>query len=112
MEGNVIFVPDGIQALSVLEDYRDGRRDGELLALFLDLRLPGLSGLEFLRRLRAMKEMKHLPVIIMTSSNDPKDIEECRKLKVVSYVEKPVTFGSFSNAVANIFHQNQNAAAS
>jgi two-component system response regulator len=112
MEGNVIFVPDGIQAMAVVEDYRNGRRDGELLALFLDLRLPGLSGLEFLHRLRAMREMKHLPVIIMTSSNDPKDIEECRKLKVVSYVEKTVTFGSFSNAVANIFHQNRNAAAS
>src|ERR1700683_541161 len=77
MEGNVIFVPDGIQAMAVLEDYRNGRRDGELLAIFLDLRLPEMSGLEFLRRLRAMREMKSLPVIVMTSSNDPKDIEEC-----------------------------------
>jgi DNA-binding NarL/FixJ family response regulator len=40
----------------------------------------------------------------MTSSNDPNDLEECRRLKVTNYVSKPVTFTSFSKAVADVFH--------
>jgi hypothetical protein len=40
----------------------------------------------------------------MTSSNNPRDLEECRKLNVLNYVSKPVTFTSFSKAVANVFH--------
>jgi CheY-like chemotaxis protein len=109
MEDNVIFVPDAPQALAVLEGYRSGQREGELLALFLDLRLPGMNGVELLRRIRAMPDMEHLPVIVMTASSDPKDMEECRELKVVSYVEKPVTVCSFSKAVAGIFHQSKGA---
>jgi CheY-like chemotaxis protein len=101
---NVIFVPDGRQALATLESYQGGQRDEELIALFLDLRLPRMSGIELLRRIRAMRGMEDLPVIVMTGSNDPVDMEECQKLKVISYVEKPVTFGSFSKAIANIFH--------
>jgi CheY-like chemotaxis protein len=50
--------------------------------------------------------MQALPVIVMTSSNAPRDMEECQKLKVASYVEKPITLASFSKAVANIFHQS------
>jgi two-component system, response regulator len=106
MHENVIFAPDARRALTVLEEYRGGQRDGDLLALFLDLRLPGMSGVDLLRRVRAMPGLEHLPVIVMTSSNDPKDINECQKMKVTSYVEKPITFASFSKAVANIFHQS------
>lgn len=105
MADNVIFVRDGIRALSVLEDFQTGRREGKLIAVFLDLRLPGMDGLDLLRRIRAEREMEDLPVIVMTGSSDPKDIEECQRLKVVSYVEKPITFGSFSKAIANVFHQ-------
>jgi CheY-like chemotaxis protein len=54
--------------------------------------------------LRAQDDLQKLPVIVMTSSNDPKDLEECRRLKVTSYVSKPVTFTSFSKAVADVFH--------
>jgi CheY-like chemotaxis protein len=105
MEGNVIFAPDAPQAMTLLENYQNRTREGALIALFLDLRLPGMDGIELLRNIRAMPEMENLPVVVMTSSRDPRDMEECRKLKVMSYVEKPVTLGSFSKAVANIFHQ-------
>ena len=109
MENNVVFVPDAPQALAKLEGYRSAGRGGDLIALFLDLRLPGMDGVELLRRIRAMPDLADLPVIVMTSSDDPRDMEECQKLKVVSYVEKPITFGSFSKAVANIFHSTRGA---
>ena len=60
--------------------------------------------LELLRRLRARGNFRNVPVMVMTSSNDPNDLEECRKLKVINYVTKPITFSSFSKAVADVFH--------
>jgi len=109
LKDNVVFVSDAHQAMAVMESYRRNPHDGELIALFLDLRLPGMSGIEFLRQIRAKPEMKDLPVIVMTSSNNPRDMEECQKLKVVSYVEKPITFSSFSKTVANFFQQIRTA---
>jgi CheY-like chemotaxis protein len=105
IDKNVIFVPNGYEALILLEGYKNGA-GRELIALFLDIHLPGMTGIELLRRIRKMPEVADLPVIMMTSSNDPRDIEECHRLKVSSYVQKPVTFKSFSQAIANIFHLN------
>jgi len=105
IDDNVIFVPDARQALGVLEDYRNGKREGELIALFLDLHLPGLGGVEFLRKVRAMPDMVELPVIVITGSHDPRDFQECQRLKVLSYLEKPITFTTFSKAVASIFFE-------
>jgi CheY-like chemotaxis protein len=104
MEDHVVCVSDAFQALDLIEEYGRSSETG-LIAIFLDLHLPGMSGVELLRRLRAMPDMANFPVIVMTSSNDPRDIEECKKLKVMSYVQKPVTFDAFSKAVADIFHQ-------
>ena len=70
-----------------------------------------MSGTDLLHHIRSMPGMANFPVIMMISSNDPRDLEECKKLKVASYVSKPVTFSSFSNAVANIFHQTKEAKA-
>jgi CheY-like chemotaxis protein len=104
MDNHVRFISNGQEALDFLLNFRASSLADELIALFLDLNLPALSGLELLRRLRLRDEFQHLPVIVMTSSNDPKDLEECRRLKVASYVSKPVSFDSFSKAVADVFH--------
>jgi CheY-like chemotaxis protein len=105
---NVLFMPDAFKALQWLECSRDSS-ESELIAIFLDIRLPGISGIELLQRLRTMPGLENFPVIVMTSSNDPRDMEECKRLKVMGYVEKPVTYNSFSKAVADIFHQTQGA---
>ena len=54
-----------------------------------DWNLPGKSGIEFLRQIRAVSATKHLPVIMMTSNNDPRQIEEARRAGVSSYLVKP-----------------------
>jgi CheY-like chemotaxis protein len=99
---HVKFISDGREALDFLTGPQ--ARADELIVILLDLRLPSLSGLELLRHLRSDARLRSLPVTVMTSSNDPKDLEECRRLNVVHYVNKPVTFSSFSKAVADIFH--------
>jgi two-component system response regulator len=104
MDTHVRFISDGQEALEFLTRPRAASLADELIAIFLDLRLPSVSGLELLRRLRVHDSLQDIPVIVMTSSNDPNDLAECRRLKVTNYVSKPVTFTSFSKAVADVFH--------
>ena len=103
MDTHVKFISDGKEALDFLTGPQ-APQPAKLIAILLDLKLPSLSGLDLLRALRARDDFQTVPVTVMTSSNDPNDLAECRKLKVVSYVSKPVTFDSFSKAVANVFH--------
>ena len=104
MEEQVKFISDGREALDFLTAPQSRQVAKGLIAVLLDLRLPSLSGLDLLRNMRAREELKSTPVIVMTSSNDPDDLEECRRLKVLNYVSKPVTFSAFSRAVAGVFH--------
>jgi two-component system response regulator len=104
MDNHVKFISNGQEALEFLTNSRAVSLGEELIAIFLDLKLPALSGLEVLRQLRRREHLQDIPVIVMTSSNDPNDLEECRRLKVTNYVSKPVTFTSFSKAVADVFH--------
>ena len=104
MDSHVKFISNGREALEFLSRARDISLADDLIAIFLDLKLPGLDGLELLRRLRRMEDLKSTPVIVMTSSNDPEHLDECRRLQVSNYVSKPVTFTSFSKAVADVFH--------
>jgi two-component system response regulator len=76
----------------------------ELVAMFLDLQLPSMSGLDLLEKVRSHDRIANLPVIVMTSSNSPADLEKCQKLGVSCYVQKPVTFTTFSKAIAESFH--------
>lgn len=104
MDNHVKFISDGQQALDFLRSPRTPSLAEELIAIFLDLKLPAIGGIELLRQLRAWDHLQAIPVIVMTSSNDPLDLEECRRLKVVNYVSKPVNFSTFSKAVADVFH--------
>jgi two-component system response regulator len=104
MDTHVKFIANGQEALDFLVNPSTPNLAKELIAVFLDLKLPSLNGLELLRRIRTTEHLQNLPVIVMTSSNDPKDMEECRRLKVTSYVSKPVSFTTFSKSVADVFH--------
>jgi CheY-like chemotaxis protein len=104
MADQVKFISDGKEALRFLSEPTPTSGGRDLIAIFLDLKLPSLTGIDLLRALRGDPHLLETPVIVMTSSNDPRDIDECGRLGVTSYVSKPVTFDSFSKAVANVFH--------
>ena len=110
MADHVKFISDGREALNYLTVPDPVPLAEELIAIFLDLNLPSLTGLDLLRALRKGERFQATPVIVMTSSNDPRDLEECRRLNVTNYVSKPVTFTSFSKAVADVFHLPRNPA--
>ena len=83
----------GPEALSMLRD-----RAGELpKAVFLDLNMPELSGFDVLRRLRANPATRTLPVIVLTTSKEPSDVERCYDLGANSFVNKPVDFQEFTD---------------
>ena len=70
--------------------------------ILLDLNMPKMNGIEFLRKLRADPELRLIPVIVLTTSNEDKDKVEAYNLNVAGYILKPVTFSSFVEAVATL----------
>ena len=92
---DIVVLRDGVEALAFLL-----AADQPLPHLvLLDLNLPRVNGLEVLQRLRADARTQLLPVVILTSSGEEKDLIEGYRLGANSYVRKPVDFLQFSNAV-------------
>lgn len=89
---------DGQQAIDILMD-----RNKELPSIvILDLKLPKLSGLEVLQRIRADSRTSCLPVVMLTSSDEDKDIIDAYRSGVNSYVSKPVNIDEFSKSVRDL----------
>ncbi|EKT85923.1 response regulator [Leptospira santarosai] len=105
LTNQVKLVRDGEEALEYL--YATGRyenRDKTQLPslILLDLKMPKVDGIEVLRRVRSEEFTKMLPVVILTSSAEEKDIVESYRLGVNSYVVKPLDFDKFSEVASEI----------
>jgi two-component system response regulator len=101
----IVVVRDGAEVLDYLfvtGEYA-GREPEDLpMVILLDLKLPKIDGLEVLRRIRGDERTRLLPVVILTSSDEEKDIVAGYRLGANSYVRKPVSFADFSKAVADL----------
>ena len=98
----LVWVKDGAEALDFL--FAGGpyaERDCADLPklVLLDLRLPRVSGIEVLRRIKTDPRTQAVPVVVLTSSKEDIDIEECYRLGVNSYITKPVSFDEFLRVV-------------
>jgi CheY-like chemotaxis protein len=83
------IVRDGEEAWEVLEALRD---PSELTGIILDLNFPKISGLELLKRIRGRKSLNALPVVVLTSSDDPRDMATARALGYADYLIKPLAY--------------------
>jgi two-component system, response regulator len=100
----VVVVRDGVEALAYLEGEGGPPLAGLGLpaVVLLDLKLPKLDGLEVLRRIRAQPRTRLIPVVILTSSSEERDIVESYGLGANSYIRKPVDFDQFTEAVKQL----------
>ncbi len=108
---NLIVVSDGIEALDYLQ--RQGRNNNSETAgnlslagmpalIMLDLNLPKINGIEVLRRIRADSRTRLLPVVIISSSNEPQDLIDSYINGCNSYIRKPIHFTQLQNFVKEI----------
>jgi CheY-like chemotaxis protein len=100
----VVVARDGEEALDYL--YRRGkyqqRPNGNPAVTLLDLKLPKVNGFEVLEKIRSDENLKMIPVVVLTSSNEERDLVTSYKLGVNAYVTKPVDFHEFVNAVKEL----------
>ncbi len=101
----LVHIDDGADALDFIFSRGQYATNGKVQQpklILLDLKLPKIDGLEILRQLKADDRTRQIPVVVLTSSKEEKDILETYKLGVNSYVTKPVNFESFAKAVAEL----------
>ena len=101
IQNEVTVARDGQQALDYF--FGDGASAHSAPAVvLLDLKLPKIDGLEVLRRIRADQQTCMQPVVILTSSNEERDLIDGYRLGANSYIRKPVDFGQFTEAVRSL----------
>ncbi len=102
---NITVARDGAEAVDYL--FGEGEHEGRDISdsptlMLLDLKLPKFDGLEVLRRVRADERTRRIPIVVLTSSDEQRDIIESYDLGANSYVRKPVDFDAFREAVRNL----------
>lgn len=104
LANQVVAVKDGVEALEYLR--REGkyklRKAGNPCLVLADIKMPRMDGIELLRQIRADHHLKRIPVVILTSSREEKDLITTYELGINAYVVKPVNFHQFIEAVKQI----------
>lgn len=97
----IIIVHDGLEALDCLHRHGEWqtREGGNPAFVLLDLKMPKVDGLEVLRQIRSDEGLKHIPVIMFTSSREVTDVSRSYQLGASAYVVKPADFREFSKAL-------------
>jgi CheY-like chemotaxis protein len=100
----VVVVGDGAEALDYLHCRGNfaARTSGNPAVLLLDLKLPKVDGLEVLQQIKSDQNLRMIPVVVLTSSREERDMVASYKLGVNAYVVKPVDFHEFVNAIKEL----------
>ena|ERR1044071_340606 len=105
IKNDIVVARDGVEALDYLfgkGKYAGRDVNNRPVVILLDLKLPKVDGLEVLRQIRTDPKTKVIPVVVLTTSNEERDIISSYNLNANSYVRKPVNFEQFSEAVRNL----------
>ncbi|HVZ64069.1 MAG TPA: response regulator [Lacunisphaera sp.] len=119
-EGHAILIRENLEMAGVrnpMRHFRDGqaildfffdadgraihRADGTFL-LLLDIRMPKVDGIEVLRRIKADPELRSLPVIMLTTTDDSREVRRCHELGCNVYIQKPVDYDRFAEAIRRL----------
>ena len=105
LANNLVWVKDGAEALEFLfatGSYADRTLKNGPKVILLDLRLPKVDGMEVLRQVKTDERTHTIPVVVLTSSKEDRDVVESYRLGVNSYISKPVEFDEFAKTVAEL----------
>ncbi len=105
LANNLVHVQDGASALDFIYCkgvFKDRNSKTKPKLILLDLKMPKIDGLEVLRIIKSDEETKHIPVVVMTSSIEEKDLLESYKLGANSYIQKPVEFQKFISSIVEV----------
>jgi CheY-like chemotaxis protein len=105
LANKVKVIPDGAEAMDYIfaeGEYTDREMSHRPKVIFLDLKLPKVSGNEILKRIKLDERTKQTPVVVLTSSKEDKDLEECYANGANSYIVKPVDFDKFFKSVVEL----------
>jgi CheY-like chemotaxis protein len=104
LANEVVTVRDGAEAIDYL--FRQGdfqsRPEGNPAVVLLDLKLPKIDGIEVLERVRSVDHLRSIPVVMLTTSREEKDLVRSYKLGVNAYVVKPIAFNEFITAIQDL----------
>jgi CheY-like chemotaxis protein len=119
-EGHSYLIRENLESAGLLnriESFRDGqefldfmfmrgegrkRQSGLNYLVLLDIRMPKVDGVEVLRQIKADPELRKLPVIMLTTTDDAREVDRCHLLGCSGYVQKPVDYDRFSKAIRNM----------
>jgi CheY-like chemotaxis protein len=99
-----IHFKDGREALDFLFRRTQEPRmvSGTPYMMLLDINMPGVDGVEVLRQVKADKELKKIPVVMLTTTDDPREVERCHMLGASNYISKPVEYERFAEAIQKL----------
>lgn len=119
-EGHAILVHQNLEAAGLnnpIEHFRDGqavldfffrtdvprrRQHDTVYLVLLDIRMPKVDGVEVLRRLKADPELRKVPVIMLTTTDDDREVARCHQLGCSVYIQKPVDYDRFAEAIRRL----------
>jgi CheY-like chemotaxis protein len=104
LSNKIVHARDGQEALDFIHcaGTHQGRVPNGPLLLLLDINMPRVDGVEVLRRLKADPKTAELPVIVLTTTDDPREVKRCYDLGCSSYVTKPVDYDRFVEAIRRL----------
>jgi CheY-like chemotaxis protein len=115
-EGHAILIRENLEAAGLrnhIRHFRDGQaildfffkdppRVSDTYLILLDIRMPKVDGIEVLRRIKADPALRKLPVIMLTTTDDSRDVVRCHELGCNVYMQKPVDYDRFSEAIRRL----------
>jgi len=100
----VLLFIDGQEVIDFLFQKGDGpyRKTGNAYVLLLDIRMPKIDGVQVLEQIKADPNLKKLPVIMITTTDDPREIGNCHEMGCSNYITKPIDYENFVNAIRQL----------